>query len=172
MSEPFLAEIRIMATDYPPHGWAVCNGQLMPISQNTALFSLLGVVYGGDGKTTFGLPNLQRRMPMHPGIGPGLTQHVLGEMGGSAGVTLQQSQMPPHTHQLMHSGSGASSAAPGPASGFGRTSTAQIYASGSLTPAAPQSLAPSGASGPHNNLQPYLALTFCIALQGIFPPRS
>lgn len=172
MSEPFIAEIRIMATDFPPQGWAVCNGQLMPISQNTALFSLLGVNYGGDGRTNFALPNLQGRMPMQPGYGPGLTPHTLGEMGGSASVTLTQAEMPPHAHQLMHSGSSASSAAPGPSSSFGRTSTAQVYATGSTTPALPQSLAPAGNNMPHNNLQPYLALTFCIALQGIWPPRS
>jgi len=171
MSEPFVAEIRIMATDFPPMGWALCNGQIMPISQNTALFSLLGVMYGGDGRTTFALPNFQGRMPMQPGQGPGLNGHVLGEMGGSASVTLQQSEMPVHTHQLMHSGSAASSAAPGPSAGFGRTTTAQVYASSGTVPATPQSLAPSGGNQPHNNLQPYLTLTFCIALQGIWPQR-
>jgi len=171
MSDQFLAEIRVMAFDFPPTGWAACNGQLMPISQNTALFSLLGTTYGGDGRTTFALPNLQARTPMQPGQGQGLSQHDLGEMGGSATVTLQQSEMPAHSHQLMHSGSAATSAAPGPSSGFGRTTTAQIYTSGSTTPATPQSLAPSGGGQPHNNLQPYLTLNFCIALQGIFPQR-
>lgn len=171
MSDQFLAEIRVMAFDFPPTGWAACNGQLMPISQNTALFSLLGTTYGGDGRTTFALPNLQARTPMQPGQGQGLSQHYLGEMGGSATVTLQQSEMPAHSHQLMHSGSAATSAAPGPSSGFGRTTTAQIYTSGSTTPATPQSLAPSGGGQPHNNLQPYLTLNFCIALQGIFPQR-
>ena len=171
MSDPFIAEIRIMATDFPPYGWAACNGQLMPISQNSALFALLGVTYGGNGTSNFALPNLQGRMPMQPGQGPGLSAHVLGEAGGSAGVTLQQTEIPAHTHQLMHSGSAASAAAPGPSCGFGRTSTAQIYASGSTMPATPQSLAPSGGSQAHNNQQPYLTLTFCIALQGIWPPR-
>lgn len=171
MSDQFLAEIRIMAFDFPPRGWAACNGQLMPISQNTALFSLLGTFYGGDGRTTFALPDLQGRAPMQPGYGPGLSPHDLGEMSGSATVTLVPNEMPAHSHQLMHSGSAASSAAPGPSSGFGRTTSAQIYASGSTTPATPQSLATSGGSQPHNNLQPYLALNFCIALQGIFPQR-
>lgn len=171
MSDPFLGEIRIMATDFPPRGWAACNGQLMPISQNTALFSLLGVNYGGDGRTSFGLPNLQGRMPMQAGVGPGLSAHALGETGGRASVILQQSEMPAHSHQLMHSGASASTAAPGPSTGFGRTTTAQIYAAGSTVPATPQSLAPNGGSMPHNNLQPYLTLTFCIALQGIWPSR-
>lgn len=171
MSEPFLAEIRIMATDFPPKGWAACNGQLMPISQNTALFSLLGVSYGGDGKTSFALPNLQGRMPMQPGFGPGLSPHALGETAGSSTVTLLQSEMPAHSHQMMHSGASASTAAPGPSAGFGRTTTAQIYTTGSTIPATPQSLSPSGGSTPHNNLQPYLTLTFCIALQGIWPSR-
>lgn len=171
MSDQFLAEIRVMAFDFPPKGWAACNGQLMPISQNTALFSLLGTTYGGDGRSTFALPNLQGCMPMQPGQGPGLSQHYLGEMGGSASVTLLQNEMPAHSHQLMHSGSAATSAAPGPSSGFGRTASAQVYTGGSTTPATPQSLAPSGGGQPHNNLQPYLTLNFCIALQGIFPQR-
>lgn len=172
MSDPFLAEIRIMATDFPPHGWAACNGQLMPIAQNSALFALLGVTYGGDGRSTFALPNLQGRMPMAPGAGPGLSPHVLGEQGGSATVTLQQSEIPAHSHQLMHSGSAATLAAPGPSCGFGRTTTAQVYASGGDVSALPQALTPTGGNAPHNNQQPYLALTFCIALQGIWPPRS
>lgn len=171
MSEPFIAEIRIMANNFAPQGWAACNGQVMPITQNTALFSLLGVTYGGDGKTNFALPNLQGRMPMHPGFGPGLSPHSLGEMGGDASVSLMQSQMPAHSHQLMHSGTSASSSAPGPSSGLGRTATAQIYAGGSTTPAAPQSLAPSGGGAAHNNQQPYLTLNFYIALQGLWPSR-
>lgn len=171
MSEPFLAEIRIMAFDFPPRGWAACNGQLMPISQNSALFALLGVNYGGDGRTNFALPNLQGRMPMQAGFGPGLSPHTLGETGGSASVTLLHTDMPAHSHQMMHSGASASTSAPGPSTGFGRTTSAQVYTSGSTIAATPQSLAPSGGGTPHNNLQPYLALTFCIALQGIWPSR-
>ncbi|HAV35431.1 MAG TPA: phage tail protein [Massilia sp.] len=173
MSDPFLAEIRIFATDWAPQGWAQCNGQLMPVVQNTALFSLLGTMYGGDGKTNFALPNLQRRVPLQSGLGPGLSSHVVGEMGGSATVTLLQNQMPMHTHQLMHSGGTASAATPDPSLALARTASAQLYTTtGTATPATPQALGPAGASTPHNNMQPYLALNFCIALQGIFPPRS
>ena len=172
MSEPFLAEIRIFATDYAPSGWALCNGQLLPLMQNTALFALLGTVYGGDGRTTFGLPNLQGRAPLQQGAAPGLTPRTLGETGGAPAVTLQASEMPPHTHQLMHSGGMADSATPGPGAGFARTTAAQVYAGGAATgPAIPQALSPSGATDAHNNVQPYLALNFCIALQGIFPQR-
>lgn len=174
MSDPFVAEIRIMANNFAPNGWAFCNGQVMPISQNTALFSLLGTTYGGDGRSTFALPDLQGRMPMHPGYGPGLSGHELGESGGTASVTLLQSEMPVHAHQLMHSGTAASSAAPGLSSSFGRTSSAQVYAGGgsTATPAGSQALGVAGSSVPHNNLQPYLTLNFCIALQGVFPPRQ
>lgn len=174
MSDPFLAEIRIMANNFAPKGWAFCNGQVMPISQNTALFSLLGTNYGGDGRSTFALPDLQGRMPMHPGNGPGLSPHVLGESAGTANVALQPSELPAHTHQLMHSGTTASSPAPGLSSGFGRTGSAQVYAGGgsTATPAGSQALGVNGSSVPHNNLQPYLTLNFCIALQGIFPQRQ
>jgi microcystin-dependent protein len=172
MSDPFLGEIRIFGTDFAPNGWAVCNGQLMPLAQNTALFSLLGVVYGGDGRTTFALPNLQGASPMQQGAGPGLVPRLLGEAGGTPSVTLQGSEIPAHTHQLMHSGGAANASAPGPDLGFARTTAAQVYAPGTpATPAVPQALAPAGQGAPHNNRQPYLALNFCIALQGIYPAR-
>lgn len=172
MSDQFLGEIRIFATNFAPKGWAQCNGQLMPLSQNTALFALLGTNYGGDGKTTFALPNLQGRAPLQQGAGPGLTQRNLGEMGGSAAVSLLQSEIPLHSHQLMHSGGAANASTPAPDTGFARTTSAQVYAPGDTSaPASPQALAASGDSAPHNNLQPYLTLNFCIALQGIFPPR-
>jgi len=172
MSDQFLGEIRIFATNFAPKGWAQCNGQLMPLSQNTALFALLGVTYGGDGKTTFALPNLQGRAPLQPGAGPGLTPHSLGEMGGSATVSLLTSEMPMHSHQLMHSGGAASVPTPGPDNAFARTTTAQVYAPGDTSaPVNPQALAANGGSAPHNNMQPSLTLNFCIALQGIFPPR-
>jgi microcystin-dependent protein len=172
MSDPFLAEIRIFATDYAPTGWALCNGQLLPISQNTALYSLLGTVYGGDGRSNFALPNLQGRAPMQQGSGRGLMPHTLGESGGTPAVTLQQTDMPAHTHQLMHAGGSADAATPGPATGFARTTAAQVYATGGATmPTVPEALNPGGGGGAHNNLQPYLTLNFCIALQGIFPPR-
>lgn len=172
MSDPFLAEIRIFGTDFAPAGWAQCNGQLMPLSQNTALFSLLGVAYGGDGRTTFGLPNLQGAAPLQQGAGPGLSPRTLGETGGAPTVTLQQAEIPAHTHQLMHAGGAANAAVPGPQVGFGRTLAAQVYAPGSAAiPTLPQALAPSGGGNPHNNRQPFLALNFCIALQGIYPQR-
>lgn len=171
MSDPFVAEIRILATNFPPRGWAQCNGQILPIAQNTALFSLLGTTYGGDGRSTFALPNLMGRMPMHHGQGPGLSVRSLGEASGEAGVTLSRSEMPRHDHQLMHSGSAASTALPGVSTGFGRTSAAQMYAGGATTPTLPGALATSGDGLPHNNRQPYLTLNFCIALQGVFPAR-
>lgn len=172
MSDQFIGEIRIFATNFAPSGWAMCNGQLMPISQNSALFALLGVTYGGDGRTTFALPDLRGRAPMQPGAGAGLSYRNLGEQGGSASVTLLASEIPPHTHQLMHSGGVANSATPGPGNAFGRSGVAQVYSPGSAdTATPPQALMPSGGGLPHNNLQPYLAVNFCIALQGVWPSR-
>ena len=169
MSEPFLAEIRILATNFAPKGWAKCDGQLLPLAQNTALFSLLGTAYGGNGMNTFALPDLRQRMPMHPGQGPGLSYHALAEAGGEASVTLSRDEMPRHDHQLMHSGTAASTAMPGMSAGFGRTASTPVYAGGATT--AVSALAPSGNGVAHNNRQPYLALNFCIALQGVFPQR-
>jgi len=173
MSDQFLGEIRIFATNFAATGWAQCNGQLMPISQNTALFSLLGTTYGGDGKSTFALPNLQGRAPLQQGYGDNLSPRDLGESGGEASVSLLASEIPAHTHQLMHSGGAASAATPDASLGFARAATtAQVYAPGDTgAPASPQALAPAGSSQPHNNMQPFLTLNFCIALQGIFPPR-
>jgi microcystin-dependent protein len=173
MSSPFLAEIRIFAFNFPPTGWALCNGQLLPISQNTALFSLLGTTYGGDGKSTFALPNLQDSVPMHPGQGQGLSLRDLGEMGGSEFVTLLQSEMPAHTHQIQGETGIANSTDPS-AKLFARPfGGGNMYkASGTNTTLAPQAIAPAGGDLPHNNMQPYLTLLFCIALQGVFPPRS
>lgn len=171
MSEPFLAEIRILPYNFAPYGWALCNGQLMPIQQNPALFSLLGTTYGGNGMNNFGLPNLQGCAPMHPGNGPGLTTRVSGEQGGSANVTLTSNELPGHTHQQMQSGGSATVSTPDAGTTFARSS-AQLYAGGSPTATAiPQALQPAGGNQPHNNLQPYQAMNFCIALQGIFPPR-
>ena len=172
MADPFVGEIRILATNFAPTGWAFCNGQILPISQNTALFSLLGTTYGGNGTSTFALPNLQGSAPMHQGDGPGLTSRSLGETGGSQTVTLVTSEIPAHTHQLMHSGGSANTGTPSPDVGFARTGVAQIYAGGNPDAMAPaQGLFPAGSSTPHNNMQPYLTLNFCIALQGVFPPR-
>jgi microcystin-dependent protein len=177
MADAFVAEIRVFPFNFAPTGWAVCDGQLLPISQNTALFSLLGTTYGGDGRSTFALPNLQGAVPMHPGQGPGLSLHDLGEMGGSDTVTLIDSEMPAHTHTLRASADsqGADLQGPGPARVLAKSTGGQAFqtATGAnLTQMHWSSLAPAGGSQPHNNLQPSLALTFCIALQGIFPPRS
>ncbi|NHZ42242.1 phage tail protein [Massilia aquatica] len=173
MADPFLAEIRIFPFNFVPRGWAACNGQLMPLSQNTALFSLLGTAYGGDGKSTFALPNLADRSPLHPGAGPGLSQRDLGEPGGVHEVALTIAEMPAHQHDLHHAGSAATTATPGMTVSFGHAGVAQIYASAAatLTPLAPAALSSAGAGQPHENRQPFLALNFCIALQGVFPQR-
>jgi microcystin-dependent protein len=173
MSDPFVAEIRIFPFNFAPRGWAFCNGQLLPISQNTALFSLLGTTYGGDGKSTFALPDLQGNAPMHPGQGSGLSLHDLGEMSGVEAVTLLQSEIPFHSHNLMSNSSAANRTAP-QGNSFARATGATPYApvGGQTTTLAVQALATAGGDQPHNNMQPYLTLNFCIALQGIFPPRS
>ncbi len=172
MADPFVAEIRIFPFNFAPKGWAWCNGQLLPISQNTALFSLLGTTYGGDGKSTFALPNLQGSAAMHPGQGQGLTLRDLGEVGGSETVALQTSEMPAHTHALSSTNEDGNNISPG-GRYFGRGNA--LYrnpSSQTLVPMAPQMLAPTGGDLPHNNMQPYLTMSFCIALQGVFPPRS
>ncbi len=174
MADPFVAEIRIFPFNFAPKGWAFCNGQLLPISQNTALFSLLGTTYGGDGKSNFALPNLQGSAPMHPGQGPGLSLRDLGETGGSETVTLLNSEMPVHTHALRASVEQGDNRAPSPALSLAVSIGAFAYVAGSPPPShmAPQALSPAGGSLPHNNMQPYLTVNFCIALQGVFPPRS
>jgi microcystin-dependent protein len=172
MSDPFVAEIRIFPFNFAPKGWAFCNGQLMPISQNTALFSLLGTTYGGDGKSTFALPNIQGSAPMHPGQGPGLSLHDLGESSGSDTVTLLESEIPAHSHTLRAVPDIASGRDPANAV-LARSRGGSIYApAAALTAMNPLALAVSGGGLPHNNMQPYLTLSFCIALQGVFPPRS
>jgi microcystin-dependent protein len=187
MADPFVAEVRIFGFQFAPKGWAFCNGQIMPISQNTALFSLLGTTYGGDGKSTFALPDLQGRAALHPGQGPGLSLYDLGQEGGEEAVTLLQSEMPSHPHTV-----GGALAA----NGTSQDPTGNIWAQAELGPRAsvnayapaasingkvnPNILAvgnppiPTVAGGglPHNNLMPYLTLNFCIALQGVFPPRT
>lgn len=173
MADPFVAEIRIFPFTFAPKGWAFCNGQILPISQNTALFSLLGTTYGGDGKSTFGLPNLQGSAPMHPGQGPDLSSHDLGETGGSPTVTLLESEIPSHAHTMRASGDQAEQFAPAPNTSLATSTGAAAYQAtpGSLTQLAPQALILAGSGLPHNNLQPYLTFNFCIALQGVFPPR-
>jgi microcystin-dependent protein len=171
MADPFVAEIRIFPFNFAPTGWAFCDGQLLPISQNTALFSLLGATYGGDGKSTFALPDLQGRAPMHPGQGPGLSLRDLGESGGSEFATLLASELPTHSHAL--SGSSNPATTTDPMGALPAVVSGTLYGSeGGLVPMAPESVAPAGGSLPHNNMQPYLTLNFCIALQGVFPPRS
>ncbi len=174
MADPFVAEIRIFPFNFAPRGWAFCNGQLLPISQNTALFSLLGTTYGGDGKSTFALPNMQGNAPMHPGQGPGLSLHDLGETGGSETVTLLESEIPAHSHALRASPDQADLTAPTQTRSLAGSQGGTIYVTGSppLTMMAPESLPPAGGDQPHNNMMPYLTLNFCIALQGVFPPRS
>ncbi len=174
MTNPFVAEIRIFPFNFPPTGWARCDGQLLPISQNTALFSLLGTTYGGNGVSTFALPNLQGRAPMHPGQGPGLSLHDLGESGGSETVTLLESEIPAHSHALKASGSTGTKSIPS-GNSLARTSGATPYlppAGAPLVVMADPAITPTGGSLPHNNMQPYLTLYFNIALQGIFPPRT
>lgn len=175
MADPFVAEIRIFPFNFAPSGWAFCNGQLLPISQNTALFSLLGTTYGGNGKSNFALPNLQGNVPLGPGQGPGLSNRVLGESAGSATVTLLASEMPSHNHSLVAANEAAISNLPTgnlPARPFGRGSN--LYTTATSPPAtmATEAIVQTGSSQPHNNLMPYLALNFCIALQGVFPPRG
>jgi microcystin-dependent protein len=175
MADPFVAEIRIFAGNFAPLGWALCNGQLMPISQNTALFSLLGTYYGGDGRVTFALPNLQGSVPVGQGQGPGLTDRFLGESGGEPTVTLITSEMPGHNHLGQGSTEDATLKVPGPTVYLGRSKAGTIYQSN--TGSSPvqmnfQQLGLTGNSLPHQNMQPYLTLCYIIALQGVFPPRG
>lgn len=175
MADPFVAEIRIFPFNFAPKGWSWCDGQLLPISQNTALFSLLGTTYGGNGKSNFALPDLQGRAPMHPGQGPGLSLHDLGETGGSDTVTILESEMPAHTHNLVGSTEDGTQGSLTPgitlASSVGGT-LYQTTTNSGLAPMNPGALTPAGGDQPHNNLMPYLTFYFNIALQGVFPPRT
>lgn len=172
MADPFVAEIRIFGFNFAPRGWAFCDGQLLPISQNTALFSLLGTMYGGDGKSTFALPDLRGSVPMHHGQGPGLSPHEVGESGGSESVTLLESELPVHGHTLQaHTVDVADTSAPGPGTTLAPSSGGTLYQSATDTELGAAALAPAGGGQPHNNMQPYLTANFCIALQGVFPAR-
>jgi microcystin-dependent protein len=175
MSEPFIAEIRIFAGNFAPRGWAFCDGQLLPISQNTALFSLIGTTYGGDGRTTTALPNLQGRAPMHPGRGPGLTSRRLGERLGTDTVTLTEAQIPSHRHTLRATLSTGSSTTPTTTTSMAGSFPAQVYnpdATTGLIDMASQTLSTTGGSQPHDNVQPFLVLNFIIAMIGLYPSRS
>ena len=174
MADPFVAEIRMFAGNFAPKSWALCNGQIMPISQNTALFALLGTFYGGDGQSTFALPNMLNSAPMHQGQGPGLTTRVLGETGGTQFVTLIQTEIPVHTHQMSGGFTQADLTSGSPTGVFTRSTPGSAYqttSNSSLTTMNAQMIAVAGASLPHTNMQPYLAVTFIIALQGVFPAR-
>jgi microcystin-dependent protein len=171
--DPFLAEIRIFPFNFAPKGWAFCDGQILPLSQNTALFSLLGTTYGGDGRSNFALPNLQGNAPMHPGQGPGLSLHDLGETGGSDTVTLLESEIPSHAHNWNASNQDGTVQGPALQLTAGGVGGITPYAAPSaMTAMSAQMIAPAGGDQPHNNMQPYLTLNFCIALQGVYPPRT
>ncbi len=176
MATPFIAEIRMFAGNFAPRGNAFCNGQIQGIAQNTALFSLLGTTYGGNGTTTFALPNLQGRMPIGIGSGPGLTQRVLGEVGGAESVTLLSTEMPTHTHVPQASSLAGTQASPAggvwAASAGGRTPLPLYVAPPANAPMSNSAIATAGNSQPHPNMQPYLAISYIIALQGIFPSRN
>ena len=174
MSEPFLAQVQIFPYNFAPRGWAFCDGQLLPIAQNTALFALIGTIYGGDGRTTFGLPNLKGRAVVHPGNGPGLSPVNLGERGGVQKVTLSEAQMASHTHSLQVSPDPGDLKAPSPLRSLARSSGGFAYKATdtNLVDLANEALLPIGGGGEHNNMQPLLGLNFCIALQGLFPSRS
>jgi len=176
MSSPFVAEIRIWGCQFAPKGWAFCNGQLIPISQNTALFSLIGTYYGGDGRSTFALPNLQGSVPIHVGgnqPGPGLSNYDLGQQGGDSSVTITQSEIPAHPHSLMCLPAVGNRTTP-VGNTIARVTGATPYlppAGAALAGMAPQALAVAGGDLPHNNMMPFLVLNFCIAMQGVFPSR-
>jgi len=176
MASPFVAEIRIFGFNFPPTGWAFCDGQLLPISQNTALFSLLGTTYGGDGRSNFALPNLQGSAPLFWGQGPGLSFYAQGEVGGEANVSLLQTEMPAHSHTAQGYGN-AGGQAPGPSTTWSDANQRGISSYTASVTAKnvqmnPQGTSITGSSFPHNNLMPYLVLNFCIAMQGVYPQRS
>jgi microcystin-dependent protein len=178
VSDPFVAEIRMFGFNFAPMGWAFCNGQLLPISQNTALFSLIGTFYGGDGKSTFALPNLQGSAPLQAGQGPGLSERFVGESGGEPVVTLIHAEMPSHSHPLgCATASGTSANPAGGVWAAGKVGRQAVSLYAPAVGALPQPMNPAavnvaGGDQPHNNMPPYLVVNFCIAMQGIFPPRS
>lgn len=170
MSEPFIAEMRIMPFNFAPRGWAFCDGALLPITNNTALFSIIGTTYGGDGRATMALPNLQGRAPMHPGRGPGLSARRLGEKAGSEQVRLSEAELPVHHHFLM--ADNEDSDLPDPVGNSLSNRPAYHQDDNSTVDMAPETVGSSGGGAAHDNMQPYLTLNFCIALQGLYPSRS
>ena len=173
MSEPFIAEVRIFAGNFAPRSWAFCDGQLLPIAQNTALFSLIGTTFGGDGRATTALPNLKGRAPMHPGRGPGLTPRSLGQAIGATIETVQESQMPSHNHTMRASASPSSAAVPSDTTSLGRSAGGLGYSSEAAdVDMESQTLSTTGGGQAHTNVQPLLAMNFIIALQGVYPSRS
>jgi microcystin-dependent protein len=175
MADPYVAEIRAVPFSFAPTGWAFCDGQLLPLSQNTALFSLLGTTYGGDGKSNFALPDLKGRVPIQCGQGPGLSDYAEGQMAGVETVTLLSSEMPLHTHAVQAAPDPADQQTPSPLRSLARSRPANAWQSDTaqnLGNMAPEAISSTGGGLPHNNLPPLLFLNFIIALQGVFPPRS
>ncbi len=178
MSEPYIGEVRCFGFNFPPRNWALCNGQLVAIAQNSALFAILGTTFGGDGRSTFGLPNLQGQIPMHWGSGQGGFNTQIGEAQGTPNVTLTAQQIPQHSHSVTTAAATVAaerSASPTSASFLSSTKGEALYQNPPVTPNSafsPRAISPSGNSQPHDNMQPYLALNFCISLEGIFPSRN
>lgn len=170
--DPFIAEIRIFAGNFAPNGWAFCNGQLLPISQNVALFSILGLTYGGDGKSTFALPDLRGLAPMQWGQGPGLSNYYLGETGGESSVTLIEAEMPVHTHPVRANSNSGDQTSP-QNNDWAASSNPLYSASAGSSPAMNEAaFSHAGGNQPHNNMPPYLVLNFIIAIRGVLPPKG
>ena len=169
MASPFIGLIVQFGGNFAPRGWALCNGQILPIAQNTALFSILGTTYGGNGQTTFALPDLRSRVPVHSGQGPGLSSYALGQAGGQENVTLTASQLASHTHPLSASSNPTSK---NPANNYISATGALAFGTTDDVTMNPGSIDPSGGNQPHNNIQPYLTINFIICLEGIFPSRN
>ena len=172
MSEPFIAEIRMFAGNFAPRGWAYCDGQILPIDQHQALFSLLGTTYGGDGRTTFGLPDLRGRVPLHPGQGPGLSDRPLGQQGGNETVVLDESQLPSHTHDVNTPSNSGRGDSPDPTGKYPAYSWLNNWSNTADGTTGHANVAPTGQGAAHNNQQPYQAVTFIISLEGLFPSRN
>ena len=172
MSDPFIGQVMLFAGNFAPRGWAFCSGQILSIAQNTALFSILGTTYGGNGQTTFALPDLRGRVAISSGQGPGLSNYYLGQAGGEETVTLNMEQMPMHLHMAAASAEGGTSATPNGGVWAGSTARDSIYAATADTTMNPQAISTTGGNQPHNNMPPYLGVNYIIALEGIFPSRN